>query len=282
MRFQRGAVLGSGKLAAVCGEILAGRGLPVEIYDTGDRFSSFLALAARRAGIPYHGQKPREVFQELAGVREPLLIVSAINPQILPAGLLRNPNVLAVNCHQALLPAHPGRNAEMWAIYEGDSETGITWHAAGEQVDSGAILTQKRLPITAASTAYTIFQQQIRLAGEAFRELAPVLLEGGPELGRPALEEVSPRPKIHYSWELPNGGLLDPKWDGDQISRFLRATDYGILPVISPPEIRIGGETYHWKTYRITSEHRFPEGIHQGDRTLWLQKEGLLFELRLR
>lgn len=315
MRWKRGAVLGSGKLAADCGKILANRQLPVEIYDMGDSFSDFLALGAKRAGIPYYALEPAEVFQKLAAVSEATLIVSAINPKILPPYLLRNPHILAVNCHQALLPAHPGRNAEMWAIYEGDQKTGITWHIAAEKVDSGAILLQKELPITSDSTAYRIFQQQIRLAGEAFEELAPGLMEReafadlapnlveeegfreqerslapeeavaeGAAMSDKSAEGGAPQkaaPKLHYSWQVPNDGILDPEWDAGKISRFLRATDYGILPVIPAPEIRVKGQRYGWKKYKITEEQRFPEGLWQEGEVLWLQKESLLFELHL-
>lgn len=50
---------------------------------------------------------------------------------------------LIINYHNSLLPKHPGRFAEAWAIFEEEKKTGITWHIVMSKVDKGRIILQK-------------------------------------------------------------------------------------------------------------------------------------------
>lgn len=276
MSFQNAVVLGTGTLPLSCAVLLQDSGLPVIIYDMDEKSSGLLKRRAEASGIPYEQEEAKGLFRKLSEVTEDTLLISAINPYILPKYLLANGHITAVNCHQALLPRHPGRNAEMWALYEGDSKTGITWHILTNEVDAGDILIQKELPITDTLTSYLIFREQIRLAEEGFREMLPGLLAG---TITPVPQETIPDRILHYSWEVPNEGLLDAGWTAEKISAFLRAMDYSILNVVPNPRILIEGSFFIWKKYKITQEDRFPDGVFMTDGSIFIQKPGVLFEL---
>lgn len=276
MSFRTALVLGTGTLPLACAVTLKNHGLPVKIFDMDEKPSGLLKRRAEAEGIPYEQQEAKSLFRELSGLSESTLLVSAINPYILPKYLLDNTNITAINCHQALLPRHPGRNAEMWALYEGDEKTGITWHILTNQVDAGDILIQKELPITESLTSYLIFREQIRLAEEGFKEMLPALLDG---TITPVPQEQIPDRILHYSWEVPNEGMLNADWTAKKISAFLRAMDYSILNVVPSPRISIEGSNYIWKKYKITHEDRFPDGISMTDGSIFIQKTGMLFEL---
>lgn len=241
-------VTGTGTLAVFCAEYAKQRGYPVFLYDMGRKPSAMMKKQAERKGIPYASEKPPDVFSILCQTEDRLLLVSAINEWIVPAAVLDKENVTAINLHQALLPAHPGRNAEAWAIYDRDEKAGITWHRMESKVDKGDILIQKEIRIEADTTAFSLFRKQIDCACEAFAEIFEPLA-----MGRCSGEAQPVDRKVifHYNKDIPNEGWLNPDWDGKRISAFLRAMDYGILRVWDPPRLRIDKDIYIWKKYQL-------------------------------
>jgi methionyl-tRNA formyltransferase len=85
----------------------------------------------------------RMVFQSL----KPDFIVVAAYGQILPGWLLSSANIAAVNIHGSLLPRYRGAAPVIWAILNGDSVTGVTTMLMDENLDTGAILLRKEVPI---------------------------------------------------------------------------------------------------------------------------------------
>ena len=246
--YQKILLLGTGRLFLDCLEYVSKLDIPYEGFDMSGEKSSLTQKQARGRGLSCAVAQKEELFSRLALEEKKILLLSVINPVLLPAEILKKKNIRALNCHQALLPRHRGRNAESWAIYEGDSSAGITWHTMTEKVDRGEILAQKEVPITEETTAYKLFRQQIRLAYEAFTEFMPEVLAGrevyhSMEPGKPG--------DFHYSCEVPAGGILDPQWSGAQISRFLRGMDYGMLQVLGQPKILVQGQEYRIKKYQI-------------------------------
>lgn len=252
-RFDRIVILGTGQLFLECLSYVSHLGMAYEGYEMSGKESKLTGIQAKKRGIRYEVKEKNMIFQNLASQRQRILLISAINPVIIPQEILDQKNILALNCHQALLPKHKGRNAESWAIYEGDELSGITWHKMTGKVDEGDILCQKMIPVTEDCTAYGLFRQQIQAAYEAFAEFMPDVLAGRESYVPQNREEEA---DFHYSWEVPAQGMLDPQWSGEQISRFLRAMDYGILKVMPYPGILLNDEEYRIKKYEI---YRLPE-----------------------
>lgn len=171
-------VLGSGSLALSCAEYIKNQGVSVSLYDTTENPSGLLKRQAELKGIPYKKESREDVFQMFLGLETDLLLVSAINEWLIPGRVLERPNITAVNLHQALLPKHPGRNAEAWAIFEQDKTSGITWHLMEEKVDGGDILLQKEIPLDEKTTSIALFRRQIACAYEGFQEIFLSLMEG--------------------------------------------------------------------------------------------------------
>lgn len=61
-----------------------------------------------------------------------------------------------VNIHPSLLPKYPGLDTYARAIAAGDAEHGCTVHLVTEDVDSGPILGQARVPILPSDTPETL------------------------------------------------------------------------------------------------------------------------------
>jgi phosphoribosylglycinamide formyltransferase 1 len=68
-----------------------------------------------------------------------------------------------VNIHPSLLPKFPGINTHARALDAGESEHGCTVHLVVEEVDSGEILGQARMPIEPSDTPETLAERVLTL-----------------------------------------------------------------------------------------------------------------------
>ena len=82
-------------------------------------------------------------------------LLSIANLSIVPADVLALARSGAVNFHDGPLPRHAGLNAPVWALIEGETQHGITWHLMTDGVDMGDILVTRAFDITAQDTAAT-------------------------------------------------------------------------------------------------------------------------------
>ena len=271
MNYEHILILGTGRLALDCTVHIKSMRLPCVLYDMNAAPSALLKRQSAHFGLNCRQISPKEAYSEIKSLTGNTLLISAINPCILPADLLARPGLTAINCHQALLPRHPGRNAEMWAIFEEDQETGITWHYMTPEVDGGNILVQKSFPITDEMTSYQVFRKQIQLAFQGFEEIITPLLKGQV---KSAPQCSCPLRKMHYSWEIPADGVIDVHWSGRKISAFLRAMDYAGLQVVKPPRIFIQGEYFSWKKYKIQKTGRSGDDLFFKDRAICIVRDG--------
>lgn len=277
MNYNKIIVLGTGKLFLDCMLYISSLSVPFIGYDTNTRPQKLTKHQAEKKQLPYFQKDFAQVCGDIRKEEGRILLLSIINPRILPADILEKENILALNIHQALLPRYKGRNAEAWAIYNGDTEAGITWHKMLAKVDAGEILALRKIPITEETTSYRLFREQLTAAYESFREFMPLVL-AGEEHYEPQQEGPS---EFHYSYEVPNQGILDLDWDGRQICRFLRAMDYGGLEVFGQPEVEIQSLKYTFKSYRISkTEEQADRGVEVNGDTITISRAG--YEITLR
>lgn len=143
----------------------------------------------------------------------------------------------AFNCHFALLPNHRGRSAVPWAIVDGDTVTGITYHWIDAGIDTGRILLQGACQIDADETQATLFAKLNQLALDFFPmalRLSYFDMEGVEQRGRSQYHRAGP----------PHGGVIDPTWPIAYTERFVRAMTYPPLPyaTLNGQEVRAVGD----------------------------------------
>ncbi|MDO9526793.1 MAG: LLM class flavin-dependent oxidoreductase [Gemmobacter sp.] len=107
-------------------------------------------------------------------------LLSVANLSIIPDGVLTLARKGAVNFHDGPLPRHAGLNAPVWAILEGETQHGITWHLIEGGIDEGDILEQRLFPITPGETALTLNTKCFEAAIESFPALVANLETGAP------------------------------------------------------------------------------------------------------
>ena len=118
------------------------------------------------------------------------LLVSISYPQIIRPKILGRFSMGGINVHSAPLPRYRGLMPTFWVLYHVETDTAVTIHVLAEQLDSGDILLQKRLPIDPGDTWDSLTRKTKRVAGELLIEAVTKLSEGN-IVGRPNLDRDS-------------------------------------------------------------------------------------------
>ena len=273
--FDKVILIGSGKFPFQCAKYLKNYS-EVSIYEYKASSISVLKDLCKKNDMQYFVFDKMHMTEALIKEAEyserKILLISAFNTYILPHELLMLPNVTAINFHNAYLPLHPGRNAEAWSIYEGDRETGVTWHFIDTGIDSGDIIIQKKIIFDDKITSLQLLQKQTKLGYSLFCEMIEQLLQGKLQGQK---QVVTDEIKMHFSKDVPNNGRLDLSWNLDKMYRFLRAMDYGKLCLLGIPTIEIDTIYYEIISYAMTdsyeetSEHEYV--IREGSQVLVLK-----------
>ena len=247
-KYQKVLILGSGQLAYRCAEIVKAYIEDVKVLELKVTDSTILEKMCTKSSILYMCTTRQEMTALLTEEKASTLIVSAGNTYLFPAKVIAKKNLTIINWHNALLPRHKGRNAEVWAIYDGDKQTGVTWHYVSEDVDAGNIISQKSIDIGDEMTAMKLYKQQSALGEAMFAECIEDVLQDRCPSDRQSEGE---KHQMHYSYEVPNDGWLDTEWPLEKISRFLRAMDYGSLLLMGRMYVLHEGRKYSFYRYKI-------------------------------
>jgi phosphoribosylglycinamide formyltransferase 1 len=100
------------------------------------------------------------------------LVILAGFMRVLKAPMLEAFPRKILNIHPSLLPKFPGLKAWSQALEAGETVTGCTVHFVDEQIDHGAIIAQREVPILADDTAEAL-HARIQVAE---RELYPEVI----------------------------------------------------------------------------------------------------------
>jgi len=177
------------------------------------------ALALERGLTVLQPQKLRTppFSEELRKLAPDVCVVTAYG-KILPKDLLEVPPHGCVNVHASLLPRFRGAAPIQWAIAHGDTETGVALMRMDEGLDTGPVISMKRLPITPEDTSATLHEKLSKLGGDILREALPAYLRG----------ELKPAPQPSEGMVLApiiqkEDGLLDFTRPAVELERRLRA-----------------------------------------------------------
>ena len=250
--FRRVVVIGYGKAT---GDILkyvddqkADYGYSPEFIEHEPHALSVTGQICEERGIPYAGiPDKKELGAYLGGITEETLILSASNNFLFPASVVERENITIINFHNALLPDYPGRNAPSWVIYQGESQTGITWHYVTAGVDEGSIIIQKTCEIGPDMKAYELTERLMDLACEGFYECFAAVLAKSVQ-ARP--QELSPDRRMYRSTQVPGDGFLDLEKEPEELYRLLRSVDYGKSDIFPPLQTLVDGKRAEILRYR--------------------------------
>ena len=87
-----------------------------------------------------------------------------------------------LNIHPSLLPAFPGLEAQQQAFAYGVRVSGCTVHLVDEELDHGAIIVQKTVPVLDSDDEHTLAARILEQEHIAYSEAISIVLEGNFEI----------------------------------------------------------------------------------------------------
>lgn len=114
---------------------------------------------------------------QLIKTLSPILIVASSFNQIIPENVISIPKLGVINIHPSLLPKYRGATPTVWALMNGEKETGITVHfIEDERIDSGRIIIQNRLKIRPSDNDGTLRHRLAELSEKALSDALDLIL----------------------------------------------------------------------------------------------------------
>lgn len=101
--------------------------------------------------------RSQQFRNQITSLEPDLLVVVAF--RILPAVILEIPKIGSVNLHASLLPKYRGAAPIHWAVIKGENETGCTIFILDEKVDTGKIISQKKIEIGPMETTGDVYEK---------------------------------------------------------------------------------------------------------------------------
>lgn len=180
---------------------------------------SDVKLCAEQYGIPvFQPEKVREeaAVERLRRENADIFVVAAFG-QLLPKTILEMPRFGCINIHGSLLPAYRGAAPVQWAVLDGQKEAGDTIMQMNEGLDTGDILMQESIPLSADETAGSLYDKLSSMGG-------PLLLRA---LDAIEAGTVTPVPQgdsgTHYAKMLRKEmGNIDWTKSAEEIGRLVR------------------------------------------------------------
>ena len=203
---------------------------------------------AVRHGIPVFQPvkiKTPESMEELKKYEADIYIVAAFG-QILSREILEMPRFGCVNIHASLLPKYRGAAPINQCILDGERETGVTIMQMDAGIDTGDILTQKKVIIEDKETAQSLFDKLAQAGAELIVETLPMIEKG----------EITPvrqdeRLACHVKMMDKSMGKIDWTQDAACIERLVRGLD----PWPSAYTFCQGRSVKIWSSDALTAGH---------------------------
>lgn len=180
-------------------------------------------------------------------------LFSIAYPFIVPKHILALPLKGAINYHDAPLPRYAGSHATLWALFNGETQHGITWHEMTEKVDTGNILQQTIIPITPTETSQTLNVKCYDAAIQAFSTLIGDLAT---EQITPVAQDLSKR-SFFRNRQRPRA-ICALQWDRptSDIVALIRALDFGESPnLIGLPRLVVGDDALIVRELLVHAHH---------------------------
>ena len=131
------------------------------------------------------------------------------------------------NLHPSLLPEYRGCSSITWAMINGESHCGFTYHYIQKEVDAGNIILQVEEKIYEFDTQQSLYSRLMFKSLDYFNEVIDMVIAGNPG------EKQSNKGKI-YKRGCPHNGVLNRKWDINKQKRFIKAM---INPPLEPAKL---------------------------------------------
>ena len=140
-----------------------------------------LRAAAEEKGLKvyqFKSLRAPEAAQALAGAKADIGIMAFVL-QFVPQEFVKIPAHGTIQYHPSLLPKFRGPSSINWPLIKGEAETGLTIFRPSDGLDEGAVILQKRTPVSADDTLGTVYFDRLFPMGvAAMLEAADLVVAG--------------------------------------------------------------------------------------------------------
>ncbi len=221
---------------------------------------SALPLIATAAGVqvavvvPRYHNPDRELMQQAEGLGIPTRHLRDVNSAealaaLRPFGvdlhvsmsfdqIFRAPFLDAaatINCHAGALPFYRGRNVLNWALINGERTFGVTVHHVDTGIDTGDIILQQHIPISATDDYASVLTKAegacATLLHEAVLHIAAGTAKRTPQASIHPVGFYCPRRRDGDEW-------IDWQWPSERVVNFVR----GIAPPAPGARAMVGDQ----------------------------------------
>jgi methionyl-tRNA formyltransferase len=135
---------------------------------------------ANRAGLPVIEVANLSSPDVLTALRafQPDAIAVACFPWRIPAAVRDIPRLGCLNLHPSLLPRWRGPEPLFWTFKSGDAEAGATVHLMDDGFDTGPVVKQQRVPVTAGVNGLAFERELAAIGGRLLAESVAELDSG--------------------------------------------------------------------------------------------------------
>ncbi len=166
-------------------------------------------------------------------------LFSIANLELIPDQVLALPALGALNFHDGPLPRYAGLNAPVWALINGETRYGVTWHMLESGVDTGDIVAQALFDIAPEETAYSLNSKCYAAAMDSFAGVMTQLETGAPARGA---QDLSNRSYFARDARPDAVATLDFARPASELAALVRALDFGDYHnPLACPKISIAG-----------------------------------------
>ncbi len=193
--------------------------------------------------------KDETFISELKALDADLFVVVAF--RILPAVVFRIPRLGTFNLHSSLLPKYRGAAPFQWAIIKGERETGVTTFFLDENVDTGNVIFQARLPIRENETAGELHDRLSEIGAEVILHTVKLIEMGNAPRHPQDNSLASPAPKI-----FKEHCVIDWAKPMNEVHNFIR----GLSPIPCAYTFHHGKMLKIYKARIFSGEHKGAPG----------------------
>jgi methionyl-tRNA formyltransferase len=123
-----------------------------------------------------------------------------------------------IGMHGSLLPKYRGGAPLVWAIINGEKETGISLFYLEDGIDAGDIIAQEKIIIEPEDTIKTLIDKMTGYSLLIIEKYLPMIADGT----APRINQDNSKATL-VPQRKPDDGLIDWNWDAEKIKNFIRA-----------------------------------------------------------
>lgn len=224
-------MLGTGLFAEPTFEALLSRGGVVGLFTQPDRATGVERGSTRQTGqgmktiaeahnVPVFQPESINTPESVAALRSlsPDLIAVAAYGQILKPDVFTAAPHGSINVHASLLPKYKGAAPINWAIYHGETRTGVTIFRIGKGVDTGEMFAQETIAIGPEETAGDVEARLAPLGAKLLLQVVEQIAAGTARATPQDATRATKAPKL-----TKEDGLLDWSRSASQVCCQVRA-----------------------------------------------------------